>query len=180
MINNGCINEKFVKFIETGERSSAPSRLHWLPSQLPVKPTQSTQVAKKDARGSVLSCGGSGGMAVAATTTTTITPTPAMAVAAAQDNRDPFLVSFENYLLGNLDKAYVHTDDETGVYWFNVNQVAYLVEGSGTHDQQSASRKRLGKKINAVSHPPRRCWKSGKGQFCVTCVLSEDKKLRSF
>jgi hypothetical protein len=238
MIANSCINEKFVRYIETGERSSAPSRLHWLPSQLSVKPTQSTQVAKKDACGSALSGGGSGGMAVATTTqvakkdargsalsgggiggmavatmtqvakkdargsalssggiggmavettttstpgpamavatTTTSTPTPAMAVAAVQDNRDPFLVSFEKHLLEKLDKASVGKD-KSGVYLFNVNQVAYLVEGRETNDQQGVARKRIKDYVSSMKTVPMRCRKSGQGQFCVTCVLAQDK-----
>ena len=188
MINNCCINEKFVRYIETGERSSAPSRLHWLPSQLPVKPTQSTQVAKKDARGSALSsggmavatmtqvankdargsalsCGGSGGMAVAATTTTTITPTPTRAVAAAQDNRDPFLVSFEKYLLGNLTRNDVCEDHDTGVYLFNVNRVAYLVEKSQTKDQQRVTRNRLSNALPSINPTLRRLPPSNNGKF---------------
>lgn len=160
MINNGCINEKFVRYIETGERSSAPSRLHWLPSQLSVKPTQSTQVAKKDASGSALSSGGSGGMAVATKTTTST-----LVVAAAQDNRDPFLVNFEKYLLGNLTRNDVCEDHDTGVYLFNVNRVAYLVEKSQTKDQQRVTRNRLSNALPSINPTLRRLPPSNNGKF---------------
>ena len=68
-----------------------------------------------------------------------------------EDRRDPQLRAFEQYLLQNLRASDVTTDEE-GVYLFNVNQVAYLVEGSASKDEKRMTRQRVGAGLQSVSH----------------------------
>lgn len=70
-------------------------------------------------------------------------------------------VQFEEYLLENLSGVDV-CDDEEGNHLFNVNKAAYLVEGSNTENKQNATRKRLGKGIDAVNPTPKKCPRSGR------------------
>jgi hypothetical protein len=55
---------------------------------------------------------------------------------AVTNGRDPMLEAFEKYLLNNLRGSDVAQDSE-GILLFNVNQVAYLVEGCATQGQKS-------------------------------------------
>ena len=56
--------------------------------------------------------------------------------------RKPQVIAFEKYLLDNLkDPDVVRGED--GLLLFNVNQAAYLVEGSVTENQQRTTRKRI-------------------------------------
>ena len=120
-LNNSFINPKFVQYIETGIRDSAP-------------PSRSN-----------------GGTAVA------LAPRP------AEDGRDPLLVGFERYLLSKLGQADV-CKDERGVYLFNVNRVAYLVEKSEDEGQQRITRRRLNAGVPSVQHITRRVPPSNKGE----------------
>jgi hypothetical protein len=87
--------------------------------------------------------------------------------AAAQDNRDPFLVSFEKYLLCNLTQNDVCKDKDTGVFLFNVNRVAYLVEKSHTVDQQRATRSRLSDALPSINPTPKRLPPSNRGECII-------------
>jgi hypothetical protein len=66
-------------------------------------------------------------------------------------SRDTQLRAFEQYLLSHMRASDVTTDSE-GVYLFNVNQVAYLVEGCATKDEQRTSRKRLRDALEGVHY----------------------------
>ncbi len=80
------------------------------------------------------------------------------------EGRDPLLVSFEKHLLENLKQLDVPKDD-LGVYWFNVNRVAYLVENSVTHDQQGTTRKKIKDKTSPNSTINMKCPKSGSSEL---------------
>jgi hypothetical protein len=92
----------------------------------------------------------------------------AAAVAAASDNRDPMLVSFEKHLTDRMD----NTDFclEKGVYLFNVNKVAYVVEGSNDESAQRTTRNRVNKGISKIRTFTKTCPRSGKGQNCVFII----------
>ena len=70
---------------------------------------------------------------------------------ANENRRDPQIRAFEQYLLDNLRQSDVTTDNE-GVYLFNVNQVAYLVEGSRSQEEKRSTRRRLAEKLQGFSH----------------------------
>lgn len=74
---------------------------------------------------------------------------------AVEQQRDAQIVQFEQYLLQNLRASDVAKDEE-GVYIFNVNQVAYLVEESTTKDQQKTSRNRIAPVLGSMSYTTRR------------------------
>jgi hypothetical protein len=74
--------------------------------------------------------------------------------------RDPQLRAFEQYLLRNMRQTDVTTDHE-GIYLFNVNQVAYIVEGSTTNEQQTCTRSRLKKAMPSLQSLSRKCPHSG-------------------
>jgi hypothetical protein len=85
------------------------------------------------------------------------------AVASVRESyRDPQLRAFEEYLLQNMRASDVTTDEE-GVYLFNVNQVAYLVEGCTTNDEQRQTRRRVGHALPNLEHIIRRAPPSNKG-----------------
>ncbi len=66
----------------------------------------------------------------------------AMVAALGNNGRDPMLSAFENYLLKNMRASDV-VHDEEGILLFNVNQVAYLMEGSAVNEEQRQTRKRI-------------------------------------
>jgi hypothetical protein len=72
------------------------------------------------------------------------------------------LEAFEKYLLNNLRGSDVAQDSE-GILLFNVNQVAYLVEGVSTNDEQRVTRKRVLKALPHLDHTWRRAAPSNKG-----------------
>ena len=80
------------------------------------------------------------------------------------DLRDPDLKAFEGYLLQNLRQTDVVKDQEEGVYLFNVNQVAYLVEESTTEDSKRATRIRVAKGIDQLHHQLRHSAGTNKGK----------------
>jgi hypothetical protein len=79
-----------------------------------------------------------------------------------QKTRDPLLVQFEEYLLHSLRANDVEKDEE-GVYVFNVNQVAYLVEESKTEEQKRASRRKVASALDQVLHTTKHSHRSNKG-----------------
>ena len=79
------------------------------------------------------------------------------------DARDPFLVGFEEFLLKKLRQTDVCKDDK-GIYMFNVNQVAYVVEESITEAQQRTTRKRMNEVSSSFNIQLRKCNRSGKGE----------------
>ena len=81
---------------------------------------------------------------------------------ANENRRDPQLRAFEHYLLDNLRQSDVTKDNE-GVYLFNVNQVAYLVEGCCTRDEQRATRNRLKDALHSLSYVIKRVASGNKG-----------------
>ena len=86
--------------------------------------------------------------------------------------RDPQLRAFEQYLLSNLRQKDVTTDHE-GVYIFNVNQVAYVVEGSTTNEQQTCTRSRLKKAMPSLQSVSRKCPHSGKGEALLVIYVND-------
>ena len=68
--------------------------------------------------------------------------------AASDDSRDPMLVAFEAYLLKHMRQSDLQRDEE-GVLLFNVNQVAYLVEGSNTDNTKKVTRRRVNSALDA-------------------------------
>lgn len=80
------------------------------------------------------------------------------------DARDPFLVGFEEFLLKKLRQSDVCKDDK-GIYMFNVNQVAYVVEESETRDQQNATRKRMASTMPSLQHIIKRLPPSNRGKI---------------
>ena len=81
-----------------------------------------------------------------------------------EQQRDPMLRDFEQYLLRNLRASDVATDDE-GVYIFNVNQVAYLVEESTTDDQKKSSRRKVASALQKIIHTLRHSQRSSNGEW---------------
>lgn len=99
-------------------------------------------------------------------------PAAASAVAAAPDNRDPQLKAFEDYLLKNLKKDDIMYDCH-GKYLFNINRVAYLVEGSTTKDQQRTTLKRIKETMATIQHELHKCQRSGKCEFTVVKLVKQ-------
>lgn len=69
--------------------------------------------------------------------------------------RDEQIKAFEEYLLRNLKGGDVIKDTD-GIYFFNINQVAYIVEGCTTPDQQMSLKNRLTHAIHAVTRITKR------------------------
>ncbi len=82
---------------------------------------------------------------------------------AAAMARDPFLVGFEEFLRKKLRQSDVCMDDQ-GIYMFNINQVAYVVEDSITEAQQRTTRKRINEFSSSFNIQLRKCSRSGKGE----------------
>lgn len=76
------------------------------------------------------------------------------------------LVALETYLTSNLKPSDVMMGRDN-ILLFNVNQVAYLVEGSDTHDKQRATRQRLKHAISPHETVTMKCTGIGKGEFFV-------------
>jgi hypothetical protein len=79
------------------------------------------------------------------------------------DARDPFLVGFEEFLLKKLRQTDVWKDDK-GMYMFNVNQVAYVVEESIAEAQQRATRTRMKKDLPSFNVVRKKCSRTGHGK----------------
>jgi hypothetical protein len=78
-----------------------------------------------------------------------------------QEARDPVLVRFEEFLLNALRQSDICKDNQ-GIYMFNVNQAAYVVEDSIAEAQQRATRTRMIKdSINVVR---KKCPRTGHGK----------------
>ena len=80
--------------------------------------------------------------------------------------RDPMLEAFEAHLLKNLRETDV-AKDEDGIYLFNVNQVAYLVEGSNTEEKQKTTRNRIKDTVKSLNTKKMRCKRSGQGKHAI-------------
>ena len=89
-------------------------------------------------------------------------------VLGSMDSRDPQLRAFEQYLLSHMRASDVTTDSE-GAYLFNVNQVAYLVEGSSTTEQKFSTRRRVHNGLPGLTHITRRLPPSNKGKMSMMC-----------
>jgi hypothetical protein len=93
---------------------------------------------------------------------------PSQAIATAESRveqqRDPMLRDFEQYLLRNLRASDVATDEE-GVFVFNVNQVAYLAEECDTKDKQKATREKVKEALHSRHLVPRKCPRTGNGEL---------------
>jgi hypothetical protein len=87
---------------------------------------------------------------------------PGRCESAIESYRDHQLRAFEQYLLQNMRASDV-TKDEEGVYLFNVNQVAYFVEGSEAEDQQRCTRRRFQAVLPTVQHITMRVPPANKG-----------------
>jgi hypothetical protein len=84
--------------------------------------------------------------------------------------RDPQLRAFEQYLLSNMRQTDVTTNHE-GFYLFNVNQVAYLVEGSRSQDEKKSTRRRVTENLQSFSHVMTRPPTPGSGVFTYVMTL---------
>ena len=83
---------------------------------------------------------------------------------AMTNERDPMLEAFEKYLLKSFeDRVFCVAQDSEGILLFNVNQVAYLVEGSATHEQQNSTRSRLKNAYPSITTTHLKCPRLGKG-----------------
>jgi hypothetical protein len=80
-----------------------------------------------------------------------------------QEARDPVLVRFEEFLLNALRQSDICKDNQ-GIYMFNVNQAAYVVEDSIAEAQQRTTRKRIYEVISSCDVQLRKCNRSGKGE----------------
>jgi hypothetical protein len=99
--------------------------------------------------------------AAVAASTSTATHTQGGVVAPI---RDSMLAEFEDYLLQNMRASDVVRDEE-GILLFNVNQVAYLVEGSTVNDEQRQTRKRIKKALPSLQYTNRRAPPANKGLY---------------
>ena len=91
---------------------------------------------------------------------------PAGVTVGVRNDRDPMLVKFEEYLLGNLRASDVCKDDD-GVYMFNVNQVAYLVEGSVSKDDKRTTQRRVKEGVASIKAKIYKCTSYGKGETTI-------------
>jgi hypothetical protein len=89
---------------------------------------------------------------------------------AIESCRDPQLRAFEAYLLSRMRASDV-ISDEDGVYLFNVNQVAYLVEGSRSQDEKKSTRRRVTENLQSFSHVMTRPPTPGSGVFTYVMTL---------
>ena len=87
-----------------------------------------------------------------------------------RNNRDPALAKFEGYLLGKLRASEVCKHEE-GVYMFNINQVAYLVEECKTKEQQKVTKKKVKEHILNIRVQMRRCQRSGNSAYMTAFAL---------
>lgn len=82
------------------------------------------------------------------------------------------IAEFEEYLLENLkDRDFFVVTNTIGknTWLFNVNQVAYLVEGSTAKDQQRATRQRIKEPLSSIKAVYKKCPRSGRGeQMCMS------------
>jgi hypothetical protein len=85
---------------------------------------------------------------------------------AIESCRDPQLRAFEAYLLSRMRASDV-INNEDGVYLFNVNQVAYLVEGCSTKEEQRTTRRRLADALSLLTYTTRRVPPANKGETCL-------------
>jgi hypothetical protein len=81
-----------------------------------------------------------------------------------QEARDPVLVRFEEFLLNTLRQSDICKDNQ-GIYMFNANQAAYVVEESETLNQQNATRKRLASAMPSFQHIIKRLPPSNRGKI---------------
>jgi hypothetical protein len=80
--------------------------------------------------------------------------------------RDPLIRGLDQYLCVTMKDA-DYTKDEEGVYLFNINKVAYLVEGSKTKDEKKMTRQRVEKALPSISLCPERTAGNNSGK-CLT------------
>jgi hypothetical protein len=92
------------------------------------------------------------------------TPQDAGRQGAIESCRDPQLRAFEAYLLSRMRASDV-ISDEDGVYLFNVNQVAYLVEGCTTKDEKRSTRWRVAGNLQTFPHTMVKSSMPGAGEF---------------
>lgn len=90
-------------------------------------------------------------------------PLPPDEIQALMDKREPISVKFEEYLIENLSPSDMYKDNH-GMYMFNVDQVAYLVDKCASSDDKRTIQRRMKEAARSISTEPRRCPKSGKGE----------------
>jgi hypothetical protein len=91
-------------------------------------------------------------------------PRSAQAVA-IEARRDPVLRRFEEYLLSKLRTSDVVTDDSDGVWLFNVNQAAYIIEESNSKDEKRMTRQRVASGLQFVPFSTRAAPGCSSGEF---------------
>jgi hypothetical protein len=77
------------------------------------------------------------------------------------------LQAFEEYLRKHLRASDIAQDSD-GIFLFNVNQVAYLVEGCQTKDQQKATKKRIQESMLSINAVVKKCGRTGNGMNYVS------------
>jgi hypothetical protein len=82
--------------------------------------------------------------------------------ASASLNRDPMLVAFEGYMLKRLRASDVCLIEN--VLHFNVNQCAYLVEGSITKEQMKTTKNHIAGGIHKLQFIKKKCSRTGNGK----------------
>jgi hypothetical protein len=85
--------------------------------------------------------------------------------ASANLNRDPMLVAFEGYMLKRLRTSDVCLIEN--VLHFNVNQCAYIIEGSITKDQMTSTLKRVRQGLQNMIHVKQRVPPSNRGVYII-------------
>jgi hypothetical protein len=96
-------------------------------------------------------------------TTSALRAAPPTALQPVTSGRDPMLQAFEEYLRKHLRASDIAQDSD-GIFLFNVNQVAYLVEGCQTKDQQKATKKRIQESMHSVNAVVKKCARTGNGK----------------
>jgi hypothetical protein len=92
-------------------------------------------------------------------------PRSAQAVA-IEARRDPVLRRFEEYLLSKLRPSDVVTDNS--IWLFNVNQAAYIIEGSVSKDEKRMTRQRVASGLQNVAFSTRAVPGCNLGEFLKT------------
>jgi hypothetical protein len=94
---------------------------------------------------------------------------------AMEARRDPVLRRFEEYLLSKLRPSDVVTDERDGVWLFNVNQAAYIIEGSVSDEEKYCARRRVKNGLPELQHSLKRTHQSNKGETHGQTKISQMK-----
>jgi hypothetical protein len=79
--------------------------------------------------------------------------------------RDPVLRKFEDYLHSRLREEHIITDELDGIWLFNVNQAAYIIEESNSKDEKRMTRQRVASGLQFVPFSTRAAPGCSSGEF---------------